>query len=44
MRWRRLGWAGVELEAGGSSIVVDHLLDPGIFAAFFSSERDDLVA
>jgi L-ascorbate metabolism protein UlaG (beta-lactamase superfamily) len=43
MRWRRLGWAGLEVEASGASIVVDHLLDPGIFKLFFSPTRDELV-
>jgi L-ascorbate metabolism protein UlaG (beta-lactamase superfamily) len=44
MRLRRLGWAGLELEAEGDSIVVDHVLDPGIFSAFFGEPRDELVA
>jgi L-ascorbate metabolism protein UlaG (beta-lactamase superfamily) len=44
MRWRRLGWAGVEVEADGASLVADHLLDPGVFAAFVSDERDAFVA
>ena len=43
MRWRRLGWAGVELEADGESLVIDHLLDPGILGAFLTSERDEFV-
>jgi len=44
MNWRRLGWAGLELEAGGETIVVDHLLDPGILLTrFFGEERDELV-
>jgi L-ascorbate metabolism protein UlaG (beta-lactamase superfamily) len=43
MRWRRLGWAGLEVQADGASIVVDHLLDPGIFKHFFSDERDALI-
>jgi L-ascorbate metabolism protein UlaG (beta-lactamase superfamily) len=44
MRWRRLGWAGLEVQADGGSIVVDHLVDPGIFKNFLSDERDALVA
>ena len=44
MRLRRLGWAGLELEAGGQSIVVDHVLDPGLFGAFMGEPRDEFVA
>jgi L-ascorbate metabolism protein UlaG (beta-lactamase superfamily) len=44
MRWRRLGWAGLEVEVDGASLVVDHLLDPGLFAPFLSDDRDVLVA
>ncbi len=43
MRWRRLGWAGLEVQADGASLVVDHLLDPGLFAHFLTDERDELV-
>jgi L-ascorbate metabolism protein UlaG (beta-lactamase superfamily) len=43
MKLRRLGWAGIELEARGEHLLVDHMLDPGIFAAFYSDERDQLV-
>lgn len=43
MRLRRLGWAGLELEADGQSVVVDHLLDPGTFSAFFGEPRDELI-
>lgn len=43
LRLRRLGWAGVELEAQGEHVVVDHLLDPGTFAFFFGDERDALI-
>ncbi len=43
MRLRRLGWAGIELEAHGERLVVDHLLDPGIFAHFYGEERDELI-
>jgi L-ascorbate metabolism protein UlaG (beta-lactamase superfamily) len=33
MRIRRLGWAGVEIEAGGATVVIDPLADPGaVFA------------
>lgn len=44
MRLRRLGWAGIELEQQGQSLVVDHLLDPGSFAAFFGEKRDRLIS
>jgi L-ascorbate metabolism protein UlaG (beta-lactamase superfamily) len=43
MRLRRLGWAGIELEAGGESLVVDHVLDVGILGHFLSDEPDALV-
>jgi L-ascorbate metabolism protein UlaG (beta-lactamase superfamily) len=43
MRLRRLGWAGLELEAAGQSVVIDHLLDPGIFSAFLGEPRDELI-
>jgi L-ascorbate metabolism protein UlaG (beta-lactamase superfamily) len=43
MRLRRLGWAGLELEAGVQSLVIDHLLDPGILSAFFGDHRDELI-
>jgi L-ascorbate metabolism protein UlaG (beta-lactamase superfamily) len=34
MRIRRLGWAGVEIEADGATVVIDPLADPGqVFAA-----------
>jgi L-ascorbate metabolism protein UlaG (beta-lactamase superfamily) len=38
MRVRWLGWAGVEIEAGGSSVVIDPLADPG---ATFAALADD---
>jgi L-ascorbate metabolism protein UlaG (beta-lactamase superfamily) len=44
VRLRRLGWAGIELETGGQSVVVDHVVDPGIVSAFFSDARDELVS
>jgi L-ascorbate metabolism protein UlaG (beta-lactamase superfamily) len=46
VRARRLGWAGIELEAGGESLVVDHMLDPGSILSFSlgEEERDELVA
>lgn len=43
MKWRRLGWAGLELEAGGETLVIDHLLDPGMLKHFFTDERDELI-
>ena len=44
MRMRRLGWAGIELEAEGEHLVIDHMLDPGRLAAFFGDQRDELLA
>jgi L-ascorbate metabolism protein UlaG (beta-lactamase superfamily) len=44
MRLRRLGWAGIELEAEGESLVIDHMLDPGVLRHFFGPERDELIA
>jgi len=44
VRLRRLGWAGLELEAHGQSVVIDHVLDPGIFSAFLGEPRDELIA
>jgi hypothetical protein len=44
VKLRRLGWAGLELEADGQSIVIDHVLDVGIFSAFFGEPRDALIA
>ena len=43
MRLRRLGWAGIELEANGEALVIDHLLDPGLFKHFLTDEADELV-
>lgn len=43
MRLRRLGWAGIELESGGERVVVDMLVDPGLFAGFMGEPRDELV-
>ncbi len=43
MRLRRLGWAGIELEAGGERVVIDHLLDPGLFVHFLTEDADELV-
>ena len=41
MRVRWLGWAGVELEHEGATLVVDPLADPGgTFAAFGEAARD----
>ncbi len=44
MRLRRLGWAGIELEANDERVVIDHMLDPGILSAFFGDSRDELLA
>jgi L-ascorbate metabolism protein UlaG (beta-lactamase superfamily) len=43
MRLRRLGWAGIEVEASGESLVVDLLIDPGIFGPFLGESRDELI-
>lgn len=44
MRMRRLGWAGVELEAEGERIVIDAIADPGpIFRHFLGPEAEPLV-
>src|SRR3954454_14940501 len=41
MRIRRLGWAGVEVEAEGASLVIDPLADPGAtFAALGDRARE----
>lgn len=43
MRLRRLGWAGVELESGGERVVIDMLVNPGMFEAFLGDDPDQLV-
>lgn len=43
MRLRRLGWAGIELESQGERLVVDMLVDPGMFAGFMGEPRDELI-
>ncbi|HWH43665.1 MAG TPA: MBL fold metallo-hydrolase [Thermoleophilaceae bacterium] len=40
MNWRRLGWAGVEIEFDGETVVIDHVLDPGLLTAFLSDDRE----
>ncbi len=41
MKVRWLGWAGVEIEADGASVVIDPLEDPGAtFAALGDGARD----
>ena len=42
MRVRWLGWAGVELEAQGETIVIDPLADPAGLFAGFGSVADDV--
>ncbi len=42
MRIRRLGWAGLELEAGGSRAVIDLLEDASSMAAFIGEPREPL--
>jgi hypothetical protein len=37
-------WAGLELEAGGQSVVIDDALDAGIFSAFFGEPRAELAS
>lgn len=43
MKSRRLGWAGLELEADGQTLVIDPLLDPGVFAQFLGPSPDRLI-
>ena len=43
MQIRRLGWAGLELESSGTSIIIDHLIDPGMMRAFFGPDPDPLI-
>jgi L-ascorbate metabolism protein UlaG (beta-lactamase superfamily) len=38
-----MGWAGVQVEAEGESIVIDHVLDVGILSAFFGEDRDSFL-
>ena len=38
MRVRRLGWAGVEIEADGAAVVIDPLADPGATFAALGEE------
>jgi L-ascorbate metabolism protein UlaG (beta-lactamase superfamily) len=41
MKVRWLGWAGVEIEADGASVVIDPLEDPGAtFAALGDGARE----
>jgi L-ascorbate metabolism protein UlaG (beta-lactamase superfamily) len=40
---RRLGWAGLEVEQDEQSLVVDLLVDPGVFAQFYGDPRDELI-
>lgn len=43
MRMRRLGWAGVELEHDGSSLIIDNITTGGIFDAFMREGEDELI-
>jgi L-ascorbate metabolism protein UlaG (beta-lactamase superfamily) len=43
MKVRRLGWAGVEIEADGASLVIDPLADPGATFAALGDEVHDRV-
>ena len=42
MRIRRLGWAGVELEASGESLVIDLLQDSSPLTPFVGEPQDEL--
>lgn len=44
MNARLLGWAGLQLEAGGHRLVVDAFADPGPFGPFLTSGTDGLHA
>lgn len=46
MRLRRLGWAGVEIEEGGTQIAIDAIGTLGFFEEFWGTEdvRDELVS
>lgn len=43
MRMRRLGWAGVELEHDGESLIIDNITTGGVFDAFMSADEDALI-
>lgn len=43
MRMRRLGWAGVELEHEGSTLIIDNITTGGIFDAFMQEGEDELI-
>lgn len=40
---RRLGWAGVELEHDGSTLIIDNITTGGIFDAFMNDGEDELI-
>ena len=42
MRLRRLAWAAAELKSGGERLVIDMLIDPGMFAGepFYRTRED----
>src|SRR5712671_6743339 len=42
MRIRRLGWAGIELEADGQTVLIDALQDTTPLAEFVGEPRDAL--
>jgi L-ascorbate metabolism protein UlaG (beta-lactamase superfamily) len=44
VRLRRLGWAGLELETDGQSVVIDHVVDTGLLSAIFGDPRDELIS
>jgi L-ascorbate metabolism protein UlaG (beta-lactamase superfamily) len=43
MRIRRLGWAGIELQSAGESLVIDHIQTAGTFQFFLGPEPDDFL-
>jgi L-ascorbate metabolism protein UlaG (beta-lactamase superfamily) len=45
MRIRRLGWAGIEIEEGGTRLAIDYIATLGFFEDFWGDEefRDELV-
>lgn len=44
MRMRKLGWAGVELEHEGSTLIIDSIITGGVFDAFMAEGEEELVA
>lgn len=44
MRMRRLGWAGVELEHDGSTLIIDNITTGGVFEPFIVEGEEALIA